>query len=70
MDCELANRRKTLKISTLKYKQLEFQAHYVRLYSSCDCGRVVPLILVLLMDRISLSLIICDTSQTEYLSFD
>ena len=53
-----------------KYFKLEFQAHCVRLNSSFDSGRVVPLILVLLMDRISLSLIICDTSQTEYLSFD
>ena len=37
--------------------KLEFQAHYVRLYSSCDSGRVAPSILVLLMDGISLSLL-------------
>ena len=38
---------------------LEFQAHYVHLYSNCDSARGASSILLLLTDRISLSLFIC-----------
>ena len=56
-----------------KYFKLEFQAHYVRLYSSCDSDNagVAPSILVILMNGIALSLFIwVKYSQALNLSFE